>query len=551
LAEYLRATRKRSAVPALASVLWYGVAMGISIGRANTLDDSDGYDLALGLLMSWLPVLVACAIVDRYPTSSSHVRQALQRFLDSAAAAASAQASAKPCSRSDAGVAAKALYATSRGAVLPFARQPLKHDGPNDGRQGPAALSGDCSASSAVSAEALSTISPAHAAVFRTSDLSGNSVAASATMADTLSPLRSPQEAEQSQQSCLASGASDLQPPFSAPATTTAHMHLPSQVKAPHIGAFCGQGRRKWHRGVSSPLLHFLETQADVSDIALSARLHFQSRPIVTFPAQGVAAKETAAVALVRFRNRYRAAQDESTSNSIDSQTAFSMALQGLVACLVLGLSTSGAVIISYFAHTLGLGCRSGNYIIYGALAFSSFALEMTGWVVQGTWQRRRRRQPRSTDTSSVLPRHFGVVLTVLEVVSFTELLTILLGQPTGLYNSCACRGSLWSPIRGVGGYVTFSTREYDREHFEPAHFRDYGTAIGCLPLLVAFYAAYAWCTQSFLWSDDSRKALRGLRRVRRARYLLGGLWYEGFVCVVRCMERTVARLVAWVRTEV
>ncbi len=90
----LHTTHKHSTVPVLALVLWFGVAMAISISKAFCTAHPSGYNLALGLLMSWLPLLIACAAVDRNPTSSRHARQALQQFLDYATAAAAVPSAA-------------------------------------------------------------------------------------------------------------------------------------------------------------------------------------------------------------------------------------------------------------------------------------------------------------------------------------------------------------------------------------------------------------------------------------------------------------------------
>jgi hypothetical protein len=88
LANDLCAIRKRSVVPVLLSVLWFLVSMAISIGKAFRSNYCDAFDLALRFLVSWLPAVVTCTVVDGGPTSSGHTRQALQQLLDTAAAAA-------------------------------------------------------------------------------------------------------------------------------------------------------------------------------------------------------------------------------------------------------------------------------------------------------------------------------------------------------------------------------------------------------------------------------------------------------------------------------
>jgi Ni/Co efflux regulator RcnB len=234
-----------------------------------------------------------------------------------------------------------------------------------------------------------------------------------------------------------------------------------------------------------------------------------------------------------------------------------SSALQGIVACVVVGLSTSGAAFLTYNTPVVGLGCRSGNYIIYGLLALGCFALDMAGGALDDRLRRRQRwRQPRNTtdddddndtrrsdsDSRAMPPLRniLHVALTVLEVASCAQLLSILLGQLIGLYNSCACRASTWSRVAGVGGYVTFETDDYYRAHFDMRRFWLAGTVLGCLPLLSIVFAVHAWCAQSFLWSYDYAKAMRGLRRVRRARYVLHGGWYA---CFARRLRRLRGRV--------
>jgi hypothetical protein len=59
-------------------VLWFGVAMATSVGKTFRTANASAYNLALGLLVSWLPLLNA---YDRNPTNSRHAPLALQQFL--------------------------------------------------------------------------------------------------------------------------------------------------------------------------------------------------------------------------------------------------------------------------------------------------------------------------------------------------------------------------------------------------------------------------------------------------------------------------------------
>lgn len=84
LAEDLRATRKRGAVPVYLSLLWFLFSLAISIQAAFGLLglNSEAHDLALGCLLSWLPVLILCSVVDRNPVSPEKIQRKLNRLVD-------------------------------------------------------------------------------------------------------------------------------------------------------------------------------------------------------------------------------------------------------------------------------------------------------------------------------------------------------------------------------------------------------------------------------------------------------------------------------------
>ncbi|KAI9665873.1 MAG: hypothetical protein M1821_003808 [Bathelium mastoideum] len=80
----LRAGRKRGVVPVFVSTLWFLLALAISIQASfsNMATPTTAHDLALGLLLAWLPVLILCSIVDRNPTTSENIRKKLNKIVD-------------------------------------------------------------------------------------------------------------------------------------------------------------------------------------------------------------------------------------------------------------------------------------------------------------------------------------------------------------------------------------------------------------------------------------------------------------------------------------
>jgi hypothetical protein len=128
-------------------------------------------------------------------------------------------------------------------------------------------------------------------------------------------------------------------------------------------------------------------------------------------------------------------------------------------------------------------------------------------------------------DFIPIVSDFFGAALTVLDLGSSGLLLTILLRQPTGLTNKCSCRAvkidetfDLYVNLESGFVGMCYAVKYLHNDLVKPA-------VLGCMPLLLVLVAVHAWCTQSFLWSADYDKAMKGLQCVRQARYVLRGCW--------------------------
>lgn len=84
LAEDLRAKRRRGVVPVYVSTMWFVFSLGLSIQAAFGFlgENAQAHDLALGLLLAWLPVLILSSIVDRNPVAADDIRQKLNDLVD-------------------------------------------------------------------------------------------------------------------------------------------------------------------------------------------------------------------------------------------------------------------------------------------------------------------------------------------------------------------------------------------------------------------------------------------------------------------------------------
>ena len=83
LAFQLRCNRRRGVFPVLINVTWFMVAFAFSLvtAFADIGDNTTAHSLALGIFVSWLPVLVCSTVTDRNPTASTRCRVLINRWL--------------------------------------------------------------------------------------------------------------------------------------------------------------------------------------------------------------------------------------------------------------------------------------------------------------------------------------------------------------------------------------------------------------------------------------------------------------------------------------
>ena len=84
LARNMREGRKKGVIPIFISFLWFVFALALTIELA--FDDIGGnetaHNLALGLMVCWLPVLIVASTVDRNSVSADSIRERLNELVD-------------------------------------------------------------------------------------------------------------------------------------------------------------------------------------------------------------------------------------------------------------------------------------------------------------------------------------------------------------------------------------------------------------------------------------------------------------------------------------
>ncbi|RPA98526.1 hypothetical protein L873DRAFT_1687229 [Choiromyces venosus 120613-1] len=256
--------------------------------------------------------------------------------------------------------------------------------------------------------------------------------------------------------------------------------HMPHMVPgvgvadSEFLGEFAGQGRVRWHYGIAHSLLRKLETMHGMGR-------NWSSNHTLVY--------------------ELSTASTSSALRIFDASEVWQMSASFMMVCSC----SIGAFVLSYYTPTVGLGCRSGGYMIFGLGAFGCQIVEMAAWALlrPGFWRR--------------LAQWF---LRTLELANFCWLVYIIAAQTFGIYNTCRCKSSMWG---GAGGYVDFEGVQYYKLYNIEYSWMA-GTVITCVFLGIGFaYVVEQWCAQSFLWTQDWDSAMHGLKMVRRWKWFTTG----------------------------
>jgi hypothetical protein len=292
---------------------------------------------------------------------------------------------------------------------------------------------------------------------------------------------------------------------------------------------FAGQGRSRWHYGVAHPILAGIE-KAYVADYGRD----WLCNPERARTAMVVGPEQLTGLKRFDWREIWQ----------ILSAVA-----------IVLGTMT-GAIVISYWTPTVGLGCRSGGYVIFITIAFASLCIEMLFWWqmptgsesspewlqraamgdplinIGGRLERQLSRSQRNTWQASLGGKiqtwmqgweslQFRskveiLVLKPLDILNMCWLIYIAHAQTFGWYRTCTCMSSVWA---SGGGYIDFEGVDSYKAH-GIALYWGIGTALTLFILSSGLLFIIAeWCSQSHLSTMNYDAASRGLKRTRWWKY--------------------------------
>ncbi|KAF2219618.1 hypothetical protein BDZ85DRAFT_38578 [Elsinoe ampelina] len=332
-ADKLRRTRKRAIVPVFVSMLWFVIALAFSIYSAfNEIgSNATAHDLALGLLLGWLPVLILCTVVDRNPTDpegnlnelNKLVKSVARSFLDDRTFYAYMWLVLSKYDYGSARVEHKDVWRELhqiRRLCTALAERPSADSNSQSERRVPAI---DVDASNARDPAADSPTAAEPAA--------------------TQSPMTTTESSDPESGQLSHDG------------TTTEEQRV-----FDFFGAYAGQGRERWHYGVAHPILSTMEEAWVGSQEGKPPGVR-----------NWLIDEDVARVNIVLGNTRNR-------HGFIwwDYRELWQISAAFLIVCL----SCFSAFVLSYNTPTVGLGCRSGGYMIFVIISCLLLIVELVAW---------------------------------------------------------------------------------------------------------------------------------------------------------------------------
>jgi hypothetical protein len=306
---------------------------------------------------------------------------------------------------------------------------------------------------------------------------------------------------------------------------------------------FAGQGRKRFHYGVAHPIL----TDIEQAYIAEKGR-------------NWLADEKEARTILVL-------GDALGGLDWLDPRELW----QVLSAVVIVGGTILGAFCLSYFTPTVGVGCRSGGYMVFGSVSFGLLLVEMILWWAFDsskqemkdygrrltvnhpnvlTWYENKHLafiRKRSalfeacnsfiwTQLRNLTPHEFARVVEMkcekyrsaplavdafffrpVECFNIVWLTYITMSQTTGHYNNCRCKSSLWF---GGGGYIDWNNYDTATSPWVRLNWAIATSLSSTIMAVAMLYIVTEWCLQSHLSTANLKNATKGLRHTRRFRWL-------------------------------
>lgn len=187
---------------------------------------------------------------------------------------------------------------------------------------------------------------------------------------------------------------------------------------------------------------------------------------------------------------------------------------------LLVWTAVMSAFVVSFNMPTVGLGCRSLTYLLFGVFGSVSWVIQF--WSQPARWA---RLVSYLCNTLAILT----ISLVVLFQVRYLQhprdahcLLMLGAFQVTGLASNCICKCSIFSmPL--LGGYTDFKDAGFYRDNFNVMEYWAGAAHVGGSVPTVAFVVALFWWLKCrHLWKANERGVQNRMYRVYASTTWLG-----------------------------
>jgi hypothetical protein len=112
-------------------------------------------------------------------------------------------------------------------------------------------------------------------------------------------------------------------------------------------------------------------------------------------------------------------------------------------------------VIITFFVPTVGLGCRSLGYIIYGCTSVVIMFLTIISTIFARVSETREKESATVKSFTASIAIALRRICSLLALINGTGLILLSFFQLTNLFDSCYCNSNVIG--RGTKAYITIS----------------------------------------------------------------------------------------------
>ncbi|KAK1749887.1 hypothetical protein QBC47DRAFT_354353 [Echria macrotheca] len=161
--------------------------------------------------------------------------------------------------------------------------------------------------------------------------------------------------------------------------------------------------------------------------------------------------------------------------------------LSSLGALALVWLEIGMALMISYNIPTVGIGCRSGLYIIYGVFSTVPWAAHLFDCYI-----------PKQGEVAKAVSRVLSWLSSLFLTLAVLCLVFITFAAFSGVLKNCTCRG-------GFGGYMDFETAEFyaNPEHFDVKKWWIAAAVTAAVPVVLSFIVVLPiWVSLRKLWQE-------------------------------------------------